>query len=195
MPWSVNVVPYDPAWPRMFQQESGVLSSALGSEMVAIHHIGSTAIPGISAKPIIDVLVDVADIEKIDRLNPEMERLGYVPHGEFGIPGRRYLTKDCGSTRTHHVHIFQTGDPEIARHLAFRDYLIAQPDEAQAYSRVKEELARQFPNDRDAYQDGKDAFIKEMDRRAGEWTLQLPNLKAVTDFEVEPILQPHLRSC
>jgi len=141
----------------------------LGQEVMAIHHVGSTAIPNISAKPIIDILVEVHDIGKIDEFNGEMIKLGYQPKGEFGISGRRFFIKGDDSTRTHHVHIFQTGDPKVERHLNFRDYMIAHPKAAQAYSRLKEKLAQKFPKDIEGYIEGKDGFIKEMDKRAAVW--------------------------
>jgi GrpB-like predicted nucleotidyltransferase (UPF0157 family) len=98
-----------------------------------------------------------------------MMRLGYQPKGEFGIPGRRFFIKGNDSARTHHVHVFQTGDPEVERHLGFRDYMIAHPQEAQAYHRLKEELAQKFPEDIESYIEGKDGFIKEMNRKAKAW--------------------------
>ena len=140
-----------------------------GQEIVAIHHIGSTAIPTVKAKPIVDMLVEVRDIEKIDDFNATMSGLGYLPRGEYGIAGRRYFIKGDEIYRTHHIHVYQTGHPDIARHLDFRDYLIAHPEEAQAYSRLKEELAGRYPMDVASYVAGKDGLIKELDRRAKAW--------------------------
>jgi GrpB-like predicted nucleotidyltransferase (UPF0157 family) len=165
----ITVVPYDPHWPDLFRAEANELAEILGEEMVAIHHIGSTAIPGIHAKPIIDILVEVEDIERIDAFNQQMTKRGYLPKGEFGIRGRRFFMKGTEENRTHHVHVFQTGDPEFERHLAFRDYLRAHPEEAQAYSRLKQELARRFPHDIDSYMAGKNDWIKETERKAKAW--------------------------
>jgi GrpB-like predicted nucleotidyltransferase (UPF0157 family) len=165
----ITVVPYDPRWSDLFQKEADELVAILGEEVMAIHHIGSTAIPGIYAKPIIDVLVEVRDIERIDAFNPEMAKRGYLPRGEFGIRGRRYFIKGTEESRTHHIHVFQTGNPEFERHLAFRDYLRVHPDEAQAYSRLKQDLARRFPRDADSYMDGKNDWIKETERKAKAW--------------------------
>ncbi len=165
----VEVVPYDASWPEAFRREAALVGQALGLEMVAIHHIGSTAIPGIGAKPIIDILVEVRDIERIDALNGEMARLGYEARGELGISGRRYFVKGGDETRTHHLHIFQAGNPEVERHLTFRDYVRSHPHEARAYGRLKEELARRYPEDIEHYVEGKDGFVKEMDRRARAW--------------------------
>lgn len=165
----VEVVPYDPDWTRAFQAEADKLGRILGQQVAAIHHIGSTSIPHLSAKPIVDLLVVVHDIEKVDAFNEEMRQLGYLPKGENGIPGRRYFIKGDEIHRTHHIHIFQAGHPDIARHLNFRDYLIAHPDDAQAYGRLKQELACRFPTDIDSYIAGKDEFLKEIDRKAQAW--------------------------
>jgi GrpB-like predicted nucleotidyltransferase (UPF0157 family) len=165
----IEVVPYNPAWPWLFQEEAARLAAIFGPEIVAIHHIGSTAVPGIKAKPIIDMLVEVRDIAKIDGFNATMSGLGYLPRGEYGIAGRRYFIKGDEIYRTHHIHMYQTGHPRIAHHLDFRDYLIAYPEDAQEYSRLKEDLARRYPTDVESYMAGKDGLIKELDRRAKAW--------------------------
>lgn len=176
-------MPYDPAWKVEFQEASDHVSQALDDNVLAIHHIGSTAIPGIHAKPIIDILLLVADINMLDEQSPAMERLGYEAMGEFGIEGRRYFRKeDASGTRTHHVHAFERGDPEYERHLAFRDYMIAHPEKAQQYSHLKQKLAQAHPEDIEAYMDGKDPFIKEHEAKAIAWQASLkrvsPNLNA-----------------
>jgi GrpB-like predicted nucleotidyltransferase (UPF0157 family) len=165
----IEVVPHNPAWADMFKVEAEKISTVFSPEIVAIEHIGSTAIVGIRAKPIIDILVEVRDIEVVGRFNDEMIQLGYEPRGEFGIPGRRYFSKGTDTMRTHHVHIFQTGNPEIERHLNFRDYLRAHSKDAQAYSHLKEELAQRFSDDPDNYTDAKSEFIREIDRKAIDW--------------------------
>jgi GrpB-like predicted nucleotidyltransferase (UPF0157 family) len=164
----VVVVPYDPTWPERYEAEARALARVFGEALVAIHHIGSTAVPGLPAKPIIDILPVVRAIRAVDRLRPDLEALGYECMGEFGIPGRRYLRKG-GDRRTHHVHVFQEGDPNVVRHLAFRDYLRAHPDEARRYGELKAELAARFPRDIEAYMDGKDAFVKALERAALAW--------------------------
>jgi GrpB-like predicted nucleotidyltransferase (UPF0157 family) len=165
----IKVVPYDTRWSDRFRKEADELAAIFGEEAVAIHHIGSTAIPGIYAKPIIDILVEVQDIERVDAFNREMAKRGYLPKGEFGIRGRRFFIKGTEESRTHHIHVFQTGDPEFERHLNFRDYLRAHPEEARAYSRLKKELARKFPHDIDSYMAGKNDLTKELERRAKAW--------------------------
>lgn len=165
----IEATSYKPEWPERFEEEARELASIFGDEIVATHHIGSTAIPGISAKPIIDILVEVRDIERIDDFNAEMVARGYVPKGEFGIPRRRFFIKGSETARTHHIHVFEVGNPESVRHLAFRDHLRTHAEAAQAYSRLKEELARRFPHDIDAYIAGKDGFVEEIERKALAW--------------------------
>jgi len=165
----VEVVPHNPEWKELFEDEVQELVAVFGEEIVAAYHIGSTAIPGILAKPIIDILLEVRDIESVDTFNREMVAIGYVPKGRFGIAGRRFFIKGSETHRTHHVHVFEQGHPAVRRHLTFRDYLRAHPSEAQAYSRLKRDLARRFPHDINGYLAGKDAFIKEIERRAEAW--------------------------
>jgi len=165
----IEVVSYNPDWPRLFAEEADRLTAIFGQEIVAIHHIGSTAIPTVKAKPIVDMLVEVRDIEKIDAFNATMSRLGYLPRGEYGIAGRRYFIRGDEIHRTHHIHMYQVGHPRITHHLDFRDYLIAHPDDAQAYSRLKEDLARRYSTDVESYVAGKDGLIKELDRKAKAW--------------------------
>lgn len=166
----VVVVPHDPRWRDAFEAEAKHIAAALGENGAAIHHVGSTAIPGIHAKPVVDLLVEVRDLAELDARSPAMESLGYEVMGEYGIPGRRYFRKaNQDGTRTHHVHAFEAGSGEVVRHLAFRDYMIAHPADAQAYSELKRKLAAEHPRNIDGYMDGKDGFIQEMDRRAAEW--------------------------
>ncbi len=166
----VEVVPHNPEWRDAFEAEAKHVAAALGENVVAIHHIGSTAIPDIYAKPIVDLLVEVRDIAEVDGQSSAMELLGYEVMGEYGIPGRRYFRKDNQQgIRTHHIHAFEAGSAEVERHLAFRDYMIAHPVDAQRYSELKRKLAEEHPQNIDRYMDGKDGFIKEMDRRAAQW--------------------------
>ena len=169
---NIVVVPYDPVWPELFRREAAALRAIFGSELIAIHHIGSTSIPGMSAKPIIDSMPVVRDIQQVERFDSVMIQRGYEPRGENGIAGRRYFVKGGDASRTHHVHAYEPGNPEVARHLNFRDYLIAQPEEARQYAGLKLELARQFPHDIEGYIAGKDAFIKGILHRADEWRKQ-----------------------
>ena len=168
----VEVVPYNAEWPTLFQQEATNLATIFGPEVVAIHHIGSTSVPRLWAKPIIDVMMEVHDVERLDAFSFQVIELGYIPKGEFGVVGRRFYIKGSELHRTHHIHAYATGHPEIELHLSFRDYLRAHNDEVQRYSQLKDDLARQFPTDMAGYMAGKDAFLKEMVRKATAWREQ-----------------------
>ena len=170
----VVVVPHDPRWPAAFEAEADRLRAALGGLVVAIDHMGSTAIAGIHAKPIIDMLLSTPDAASLDGLIPVMVRLGYQSMGEFGIPGRRYFRKESPEgRRTHHAHAFAQGSPSIERHLAFRDYMNAHPAAAQRYGLLKQALAASHPDDIEAYMDGKDAFVKAQEARALAWAARV----------------------
>ncbi|GKI89501.1 hypothetical protein NUBL21978_05280 [Klebsiella pneumoniae] len=132
----LTVVDYDEMWPTLFENERTLLQMTLGKVISRIHHIGSTSVPGLSAKPVIDILIEVANLEELDSLNQAMEGVGYTVRGENGILNRRYFTKG-GSQRSHHIHAFTTGDAQIIKHLAFRDYLIKHNDVAIQYALMK----------------------------------------------------------
>ena len=170
----VEVVPHNPHWQTAFKQESQRIFKALGSNLVAAHHIGSTAIPDIYAKPVIDILGEVRAIAAVDQQNNAMASLGYVAMGEYGIIGRRFFRKDnAAGIRTHHLHLFPVVSLEIERPLAFRDYLKAHPDDAQTYSSLKQKLAKAHPTNIEAYMDGKHDFIQAMDRKAAMWRIKI----------------------
>ena len=166
----IEVVPYDPGWVSEFENEGKRILQALGETVARLHHIGSTAIPGISTKPIIDFLLEVYDIVELDEKSSALEGLGHEAKGEFGIPGRRYYRKnDTSGVRSHQIHAFGVESPEIEGHLVFRDYMSNHADEARAYGELKQSLAMQHPHDIQAYMDGKDAFIKEHLAKAIAW--------------------------
>jgi GrpB-like predicted nucleotidyltransferase (UPF0157 family) len=169
----VETSPPDPIWRMQYAAEARLLRLVFGDDLVDIHHIGSTAVPGIYAKPVIDIMPLVRDIRAVDAYNPIMQALGYRPMGEFGVAGRRYFPKG-GNHRTHHVHIFEAGSPEVVRHLAFRDYLTAFPEKANAYSELKRSLATVHPTDMDAYVAGKDAMVRQLEIEALEWRAKNP---------------------
>lgn len=168
----IRVVAHDPAWPAKFEAEAERIAEAVGEAVVRIHHIGSTAISQTKAKPVIDILMEVTSLGVLDRKAPMLEALGYEVMGEFGIPDRRYFRlDDSNGTRTHQVHAFEAGVPNVVRHLAFRDYMRAHPLVAEEYGALKEHLANAHPHDGAAYMDGKDAFVKEHERRALLWAI------------------------
>ncbi|MDM8532716.1 GrpB family protein [Anaerolineales bacterium HSG25] len=181
----VKVVPHNPAWKTEFQVEAKRINNALVGRVEALHHIGSTVIPNITAKPIIDILLEVETITDLDEQASAMEQLGYEAMGEFGIPGRRFFLKDdTAGLRTHHVHAFQVGHAGVTRHLAFRDYMIAHPQEAQRYSALKQSLAQAHPHDIEAYMAGKGPYIKEQEAQALVWN-QKHFLTGLTGLQVK----------
>jgi len=164
------VVPHSRAWHDAFLDEANAIMHALGATVVDLQHIGSTAIRNIAAKPTIDMLLFVRDLDELDGKTDALEAMKYEAKGEFGIVGRRYFRKDdAQGVRTHHLHAFRSGDPEGVRHIAFRDYMNAQPDCASAYGQLKLTLAARHANDAEAYMDGKYAFVKEHERKALAW--------------------------
>ena len=118
--------------------------------------------PGLSSKPIIDILLEVGDLVALDARNSAMEAIGYTPMGEFGIPGRRYFPKG-GGNRSHQIHAFLRGDGNVGRHNPFRDYLRRHPQAAQEYAELKRRVARACNNDLGKYCDGKDAYVKQLE--------------------------------
>ena len=167
----VRIVAYEPAWPERFREEASSIASVFGGELVSLHHIGSTSIPGMSAKPIIDIMPVVRDISKVEAFNEGMIERGYTPMGEYGIAGRRYFVKGP-DVRTHHVHSYQPDNPEVKWHLDFRDYLIAHEDEARQYAELKTGLAERYRYDMETYTQGKAAFIKGVLAKAHVWRLR-----------------------
>jgi len=159
---TIEVIPYSEEWQQNFNDEAESLKDIFGTVLCALHHIGSTAVPGIMAKPIIDILGVTSDIDAIDSFNEVMREHGYIPKGEFGIAGRRFFIKGDEINRTHHLHMFAADDDQLKRHLNFRDYLIAHPHAASYYSELKRMLAAKYPNDIESYMDGKNDFIKRI---------------------------------
>ncbi|MED1601920.1 GrpB family protein [Alkalihalophilus marmarensis] len=164
----VEVVPYQQNWPDAFYRERKKILQILDGQSIKVNHIGSTSIPEMAAKPVIDILVELDDIHKTDQYNDLFSKLGYKACGENGIPGRRFFMKGVND-RTHHIHIFQTGDPHILRHLAFRDYLRHHTEDASRYMKKKQELAQLYTFDIDQYIKGKDGLIKELEKKAIDW--------------------------
>ena len=162
----IKFVPYNPEWPKLFIKEANHIQGALGKNCICIHHIGSTSVPGLSAKPVIDMMPVVRDITQVNESNSAMQELGYEAKGEYGIPFRRYFQKGA-EPRTHQAHVFEEGNPEIERHLKFCEWMRLHPDDRDAYAKLKQELAQQHPNDIIAYCLGKDAFMAEIDVKTG----------------------------
>jgi len=169
MPRIMTVVHYDPTWPKVYRAEAERITMVIGANLVAAHHIGSTAVPGLAAKPTIDILLVVQSLDTLDACNDTMLRLGYIAKGENGIEGRRYFQRLEGEQHLFHIHAFAVGHPEIARHLNFRDYLIAHPQTAQAYQDLKYTLAAQYREAPAEFTAGKGEFIRSVDKLAAAW--------------------------
>ncbi len=163
-----TIVDADKQWQEDFNQEQHILRELLGDIVEDIHHIGSTAVPDLAAKPIIDILLEVTDIDALDAQTAKLINLGYVARGEYGIEGRRYFEKS-GDNRTHHLHAFKTGDPNVYRHLTFRDYLKAHPEVREKYAHLKKQTAHSVEGDAEAYREGKSEFVELHLAKAIDW--------------------------
>lgn len=166
---TVVVAPHDPAWAAEFQAERARLMAALGALPGRIEHVGSTSVPELPAKPILDLLGGRPASSAPEPYVAALERAGYVHRGEYGIPGRDYFVRDDASgRRTHHLHLVEEDGPLWRRHLAFRDYLRAHPARAAEYAALKRDLAARHADERAAYTSAKTAFIEETLRLAEE---------------------------
>lgn len=168
----VQLVPHNPEWSQQADQEISRFLERFSFPIIGTYHIGSTSVPGIKAKPILDFLMEVENLEDVLNSIAEFESLGYISKGEYGIPGRQFFTKDTDGERSHHLHVFQKGHPDIERHIAFRDYLRANPDDAREYEKLKEKLAKRFPKQSGDYTEAKSDFILSMDEVARYWVEQ-----------------------
>jgi GrpB-like predicted nucleotidyltransferase (UPF0157 family) len=154
----IQVVEYDPRWPSLYKVEETRILGALSNSALDIQHVGSTAVSGLGAKPIIDIMVAVADLAVVQKCIQPLEALGYEFRGEAGIPGRLFFGK--GSPRTHNLHMVGQRSDFWENLLLFRDFLRAHPDEAKRYYELKKELAGRFGADPEAYNGGKTRFIE-----------------------------------
>ena len=168
----IEVVAYNKDWPTHFEKEAARVRDAIEEGLMEVHHIGSTAVPGLSAKPIIDLLLEVSDLALLDRFDSKMELLGYSIKGEYGIPGRRFYLKGL-IHRTHHIHAFESGSAGFLRHLALRDFLRTHPVEAMKYGELKQEIAGRFPLNNDGYCEAKHDFVQQLEKRALRWAEEL----------------------
>lgn len=155
----IAVLAYDINWPQKFNQEQALLQQTLGDNAVTIHHIGSTAVAGLSAKPVIDILIVVKNLVQVLNSVLELQALGYLSKGEHGIVGRLYFQKGVVQ-RSHHVHIFEQGHELINLHLLFRDYLRRNISVAKQYEKLKLKLAKEYSHSPQAYNNGKQPFIE-----------------------------------
>ena len=167
-PFKVELISHDPQWASKAEDEGQALSARMGSCLLHVHHIGSTAIPNIHAKPILDLVPVVTSLAELDDCRPQIEALGYEWWGEFGLPGRRYCSKSDPDTgrRLVQLHCYARDSSEITRHLAFRDYLRGHPEVARAYDREKIRCQALHPDDSHAYGDCKSRWIEGVEAEA-----------------------------
>jgi GrpB-like predicted nucleotidyltransferase (UPF0157 family) len=175
----VVLAPPDPTWADEFAREARAIRAALPDLPITVHHIGSTAVDGLIAKPVIDILLVVPHLAALDARGDSLVTLGYEPRGEFGVPGRRYFHKTSPlGVRTHQIHSYAEGSDAIHRHLDFRDYLRAHSAAVEAYARLKTQLADRFGADVEGYANAKTAFVLGMEREGALWRLQIQDREA-----------------
>jgi GrpB-like predicted nucleotidyltransferase (UPF0157 family) len=165
---AIRVVAYDAGWPTLFVEHSHAMRAALGEVALRIDHIGSTAVPGLAAKPIVDIQISVAAFEPLDAFRGPLERLGYVFRAGNQERTKRYFRERPGSRRTH-IHVRRAGSFSEQLALLFRDFLRAHPDWAQRYAELKLALAEQHADDRPRYTDAKRPFTWQTLVQADEW--------------------------
>ena len=158
-------------WSNSFQREIALIKPVFLENYAAAYHIGSTAIPSICAKPVIDILIAVRSIDRIDKYPPQLEKALYRAKGEYGLKGRRFFQKG-NEVITHHLHIFESGHSEIERHRLFVEFMKVHPDKAADYERLKIKLARKYKNQPDQYSQSKSTFIHAIDLEASAWKKQ-----------------------
>jgi GrpB-like predicted nucleotidyltransferase (UPF0157 family) len=162
---SVAVLDYDPTWPGLFQSLRKPITDALGEMAAAIEHVGSTAVPGLAAKPVIDIDVLLASETMLPAAIERLASLGYIHRGNLGIPEREAFFAPANSP-PHHLYVCLPGSAEFLRHMAFRDYLRAHPKDAKIYGDLKVVLAKRFREDRSAYLAAKGEFVAGLTSRA-----------------------------
>lgn len=166
-PITITITHYDPQWPILYEEEKARILGVIGDKVMAIEHIGSTAVPGLGAKPIIDIMVAVRHLADAEECIEPLQSVGYeyVPEYEVSIPERRYFRK--GPPEAHrHLHMVERTSDFWERHILFRNLLRAHPEIAQQYYLLKKELATKFGPNRDAYTDAKTSFIESVVAKA-----------------------------
>jgi GrpB-like predicted nucleotidyltransferase (UPF0157 family) len=159
----VKLAEYNDGWPGMFEEEKGLLESALRDIGVAdMQHVGSTSVPGMKSKPVIDIAVGVKRLSDGKRCIEPLEGIGYEYRGDAGVPGRHFFTKGTGESRTHHVNVEPVSGGLWKNHILLRDYLRKNPGARREYQELKEGLEKKYPEERNKYTAEKDSFIGKM---------------------------------
>jgi GrpB-like predicted nucleotidyltransferase (UPF0157 family) len=157
---TVQLSPHREEWHQVFEREKTTILDAIGEHVLEIEHVGSTAICGIVAKPILDIMVGIAKYEEGEKCVTGLKTLDYEYKGQNGVPERHYFGK--GVPRTHHLHMVAVGSDFWIHHLLFRDYLTANRQVAEEYNDLKLDLAARFPDDREVYTNGKESFVQKV---------------------------------
>lgn len=158
---------YDPRWPQQFEQIRSRIAPSLAPLAAAIEHVGSTAVPGLAAKPIIDIDVLLRPAAEVSEAIARLATLGYEHRGDLGVPGREAF-RAPGNDFPHHLYVHPPESGEYVRHITFRDHLRAHPEDAHAYECLKRALAQQYRDDREAYNQGKTEFVENVLHRAAD---------------------------
>lgn len=156
-----KIVPYQKEWKEFFDSEKKLIKNIIGKQALDIQHVGSTAVPGLSAKPIIDIAVGIENLSEVEEFTVKFEQEGYVYFGEHDIPGQLLFVKGPESSRTHYIHMVKINSWKWNEYIQFRDHLTANADLRQEYADLKEQLVRKYPADRKAYIKAKAEFIKK----------------------------------
>ncbi len=194
MSQSIALYEHDPEWAQVAQREIEKLTAAMGSAFLRIEHVGSTAVPGLRAKPTIDLLPIGHSLAHLDACRGAFESLGYDWRGEFGLPGRRYCSRDAADGwRLFNAHCWALSDPAIAVHIAFRDYLRAHAAEASAYEDVKLRAAAECGGDMARYNDLKSNWIRACQVRALTWGARQAGVTPPAAWPASPPRPAHSR--
>ena len=179
---TIVVVDYDSAWPSQFEALRAAVEAAVGETALAIEHIGSTSVPGLCAKPVIDLDVVVEGVDGVAAAIEKLAAIGYRHRGDLGIEGREAFASPHSDPR-HHLYVCPLGNTGLRNHLAVRDCLRSHPELAAEYGQLKKDLARRFPQDIDAYMDGKTEFLLRILDRAGFAPADIRSIRAANQLD------------
>lgn len=170
-PKPVIIEEYNPEWPKMFQEIQAILALTLGADALSIEHVGTTSVPGLAAKPILDIDVVIESMKSLPAVIAKLETLGYNHQGDLGVEGREAFdrkdeyvpySEEISLRMTQHVYVCHRDSEELSRHITFRDALINNPGLVKEYASLKKELAITFRNDRKAYTERKSDFVQRV---------------------------------
>jgi len=176
----VIIAPYDPEWPRLFAQLGARLREALGPVALRIDHIGSTSVPGMAAKPVIDVQISVASFEPLEAFKTPLEGLGFVHRADNPELTKRYFREMPGQRRTH-IHVRLAGSWSEQFALLFRDYMRTHDEDCRRYEGIKRQLAEQYGDDRQGYTEAKEPYLWEIMKKADRWAQETGRVPGASD--------------